>query len=111
MPHDGWDARILLVGDEAFAMRRVAADNWRTNLALGARAETFSPPPDWIVLARRAAATLDTTIAGVDLLPARDGRLLVLEVNAVPGWKGLESVTASDIAGSVVACVERQTRG
>ena len=111
VPHDGWDARILLVGDEAFAMRRVAADNWRTNLALGARAETFSPPPDWIDLARRAAATLDTTIAGVDLLPARDGRLLVLEVNAVPGWKGLESVTASDIAGSVVACVERQTRG
>ena len=111
VPHDGWDARLLLVGDEAFAMRRVAADNWRTNLALGARAEAFCPPPDWIDLARRAAATLDTTIAGVDLLPARDGRLLVLEVNAVPGWKGLESVTQSDIAGRVVACVERQARG
>ena len=109
VPHDGWDARILLVGDEAYAMRRVAADNWRTNLALGARAETFCPPPDWIDLARRAAATLETTIAGVDLLPARDGRLLVLEVNAVPGWRGLESVTESDIAGRVVACVERRT--
>jgi ribosomal protein S6--L-glutamate ligase len=109
VPHDGWDARILLVGDEAYAMRRVAADNWRTNLALGARAEAFCPPPDWIDLARRAAAMLETTIAGVDLLPARDGRLLVLEVNAVPGWKGLESVTESDIAGRVVACVERRT--
>jgi glutathione synthase/RimK-type ligase-like ATP-grasp enzyme len=40
-------------------------------------------------------------VAGVDILPARDGRVLVLEVNAVPGWRGLEAATCADVAGAV----------
>jgi FKBP-type peptidyl-prolyl cis-trans isomerase SlyD len=40
-------------------------------------------------------------LAGVDLLPARDGRVLVLEVNAVPGWRGLESVVGPEVAEAV----------
>ena len=40
--------------------------------------------------------------AGVDLLPARDGTLHVLEVNGIPGWSGVQSVTETDIAGAIV---------
>jgi len=108
VPHGGWDARILLFGEQVFSMKRVADDDWRTNLALGARAEPFSPPASWINLAREAAAVLETEIAGVDLLPASDGRLLVLEFNAVPGWRGLEAAVGVDVAAAVVRHLERR---
>lgn len=102
VPHDGWDVRILLVGERAFSMRRVATGDWRLNLARGARAEAFTPPAAWLSLARRAATAVGTAVAGVDLLPDRDGEVVVLEVNGVPGWRGLQSVCDTDIAAAVV---------
>ena len=107
VPHDGWDVRVLLVGAEVFCIRRVAAaGEWRTNVSLGGRPEAFDAPADWIDLARAASETLGTRIAGVDLLPGRDGRVLVLEVNAVPGWKGLEAATGIPVADRVVRSLE-----
>ena len=109
VPHDGWDVRILLVGNESFAIRRFAAgDDWRTNVSLGGRPEAFSPPADWVDLARAASQAVETEIAGVDLLPARDGRVLVLEVNAVPGWRGLEAATGTPVADAVVRHLENR---
>lgn len=107
IPHEGWDARILVVGDGSFAMRRRSDSDWRTNLALGGSAEPFDPPPAWLDLARRAAAILDVDVAGVDLLPGRDGEPVVLEVNAVPGWRGLEGATGADITGAFLSWLER----
>lgn len=107
LPHDGSDVRILLVGKDAFAIRRFATSGeWRTNVSLGGRPEAFSPPADWVDLARAAARAVETEIAGVDLLPAQDGRVVVLEVNAVPGWRGLEAATAIPIADVVVRHLE-----
>jgi RimK family alpha-L-glutamate ligase len=106
VPHQGWDARILLIGDEALAMRRVSEDDWRLNVSRGARAEPWTPPEEWIALARRAADAVGAAIAGVDLLPAADGRLLVLEVNAVPGWRGLEGAIGRDVTAQVVDYLE-----
>jgi ribosomal protein S6--L-glutamate ligase len=107
VPHPGWDARVLLVGDQSFAMRRVSdGGDWRTNVARGARPERFEAPVQWIELARHAAAVLETEIAGVDLLPATDGRLLVLEINAVPGWRALETVVGGEVAGTVARYLE-----
>ncbi len=37
-------------------------------------------------------------MAGVDLLQDRSGRLFVLEVNAVPGWKALSGALNVDVA-------------
>ena len=109
LPHDGWDVRILLVGKDAFAMRRFAVDGeWRTNVSLGGRPEAFSPPADWVELARAAARAVETEIAGVDLLPARDGRVVVLEVNAVPGWQGLEAATGIPVADAIVRHLEHR---
>jgi ribosomal protein S6--L-glutamate ligase len=108
VPHGGWDLRVVVVGDETFAIRRVgAAGDWRTNIARGGRAEPWTPPPDWIELARAAAHAVRVDVAGVDLLPAADGRVLVLEVNAVPGWRGLQAATGIDVADRVVRHLER----
>lgn len=109
VPHDGWDVRILIVGNNTFSIRRFAAPGeWRTNVSLGGRPEAFEPPRAWVDLARAAARAVETEIAGVDLLPGPDGRVVVLEVNAVPGWRGLESATGFDVSDAVVHHLEKR---
>ncbi len=110
--HLGYDIRILLIGEKAFAMRRRHPTDWRTNLSRGATAEACPLDDELLQLARRAGAAIGAPIAGVDILPSRDGRRLLLEVNAVPGWKGLSRVLNIDIAAEVLAhlqqCVDRR---
>jgi RimK family alpha-L-glutamate ligase len=101
--HEGFDIRILVIGDNTFGIRRVNPDDWRTNVSLGARAEPFEASSELIKLARQAAKVVQANIAGVDILIAPDGTPTVLEVNAVPGWKGLAEATGYDIAQEVLA--------
>ena len=108
IPHAGWDVRILLVGEEVFSIRRRSATDWRTNLARGGIGEPFEPPQSWVDLARRTSALLGVEVAGVDLVPDAGGDPLVLEVNAVPGWRGLASVTGLDPTPAVVRWAERR---
>ena len=110
IPHPGWDARVLLVGEEAFTLRRRSATDWRTNLARGGIGEPFSPPAAWLDLARQTSALLGVELAGVDLLPDAAGDPLVLEVNAVPGWRGLASATGLDPTPAVVRWTEHRVR-
>lgn len=108
VPHAGWDVRILVVGERTFSMRRIARPgDWRTNLSLGGRAEPFVAPPAWQDVARRAAAAVGASVAGVDVLPRDDGRPVVLEVNAVPGWRGLQSAIGVDCAAEIAVELER----
>ena len=44
--------------------------------------------------------------AGVDLLPARDGTVYVLEVTGIPGWEGLQEAIAVNVAAAIVAHLE-----
>jgi ribosomal protein S6--L-glutamate ligase len=102
VPHQGHDLRVLVLGDRLLAMRRSSASDWRTNVSRGATAEPFDLTPEIADLARRAARAMGTVLAGVDLLPDRDGRLHVIEVNAVPGWRALAHTLKTDIAAAVL---------
>jgi glutathione synthase/RimK-type ligase-like ATP-grasp enzyme len=102
VPHDGVDWRLLVVGDDVLGMRRINPDDWRTNISRGARAEPLEVTVELASMARRAAAAVGATVAGVDLLPGRDGRLYALEVNAVPGWRALAAATGVDVAAMVL---------
>jgi RimK family alpha-L-glutamate ligase len=111
VPHPGWDLRLLVIaGRVPAAMRRHAAEGWRTNVAQGGRAEAVRPTPEEEALAVRAAAALGTPVAGVDLLRDDAGRWYVIEVNAVPGWRRLAAVTGVDVAGEVVRFVAEDYR-
>jgi RimK family alpha-L-glutamate ligase len=109
IPHEGIDWRLLVIGDEVLGMRRVNPDDWRTNISLGAKAEPLEVTAELAQVARRAAACIGASVAGVDLLPGRDGRLYAIEVNGVPGWRALAGVTGVDVAKRVLDHVARLT--
>jgi RimK family alpha-L-glutamate ligase len=102
--HGGRDVRVFVVGGAVLgAIERLAPEGeWRTNVSRQGTALPFELPPEWSALAVRAAAAIGADYAGVDLLPARDGRVFVLEVNGIPGWQGLQQATGIDVAGAIV---------
>jgi ribosomal protein S6--L-glutamate ligase len=104
--HNGFDLRLLVLGEQVFAMRRVNPDDWRTNVSRGARPEPFVPHAELVETARRAAAVIGAPVAGVDILPDRNGRDYVLEVNGVPGWKALSATLHLDVAALLLEYVE-----
>ncbi|WP_233836332.1 ATP-grasp domain-containing protein [Paraburkholderia sp. ZP32-5] len=111
----GFDWRVLVIGGRAVAaMRRVGGKGWIHNFAQGARCEPAELSTRLAQTAVQAAAALGLDYAGVDLIPdacgadggdALDGggaAPLVLEVNGVAAWRGLQSVTPFDIATVLV---------
>ena len=100
--HEGEDWRLLVLGEQVYGMRRRNPLDWRTNVSRGASTSPLEVTPELRELAQRAAAAVQAPIGGVDLLPARDGQLYVLEVNAVPGWKALARTLDVDIAREVI---------
>ena len=110
VPHEGRDLRAFVVGDRVVAAAWRCATGWRTNVAQGARVESAELPPAFQELAVRASRAVAAEYAGVDLLPLRDGRVFVLEVNSIPGWQGLQSVTQVDVAGVLVEHLEALAR-
>jgi ribosomal protein S6--L-glutamate ligase len=110
VPHDGYDIRLLVIGERILAMRRRNMFDWRTNISRGATAETFTPDDSLVAMARRAAAAVGAPLAGVDILPSRDGQLYTIEVNAVPGWKGLGKALNVDVARLVLDFVATEVR-
>ena len=101
--HEGRDIRVFVVGDRVLAAIERRAPGWRTNLARGGTARAIALPAEWEAMALCAARAVGADYAGVDLLPARDGTVYVLEVNGIPGWRGLQEATALDIAAAIVA--------
>jgi len=107
IPHDGVDIRALVVGERVAAAIERVGTGWRANISRGARARPVALEAQRAALCVRAAAALGADYAGVDLLRAADGRDYVLEVNAIPGWHGVEQATGVDIAAALVAHLER----
>jgi RimK family alpha-L-glutamate ligase len=100
--HGGRDIRAFVVGDRVIgAIERRSPDTgpeWRTNYSRGGTVRALTLSPDWTELAVRAARAVGADYAGVDLLPADDGTVYALEVNAIPGWRGLQEATGIDVA-------------
>jgi len=100
--HAGCDLRVFVIGGRVLGAIERSAPGWKTNLARGGRARSVTLDARHTELALAAAQTVAADYAGVDLLPARDGALYVIEVNGIPGWRGLQEATSSDVAGAIV---------
>jgi ribosomal protein S6--L-glutamate ligase len=103
--HPGHDVRAFVLGGRVLgAIRRFAPDgDWRTNVAVGGRPEAFAIDRPLERLALRAADAVGAEMAGVDLLDDLDrGGPVVVEVNAVPGWRALARATGVDVAAAIL---------
>jgi RimK family alpha-L-glutamate ligase len=99
----GWhDWRVLVVGGRPVAAMIRRGRRWVTNVLQGAECEGVSFDGEPGELATAAVGAVGASYAGVDLIRDQDGRFLVLEVNSVPAWKGLQGVTDVDIAQTIV---------
>ena len=105
---EGKDLRLFVVdGRVVAAMQREAAPGeFRANMHRGGTAMKIKPTPNERKLATRAAKAMGLHVAGVDIIRSRQGPLL-LEINSSPGLEGIEYVTSRDIAGDMIAAVER----
>jgi len=108
--HDGVDVRAFVVDGRVLGAIERRADGWRTNLSRGGAARSITLPDQLSGLAVRAAAAVGADYAGVDLLTATDGTVYVLEVNGIPGWRGLQEATGADVAGTLMDFLTVQSR-
>ncbi len=96
------DWRVIATRSRVIAAMARKAGTWITNVHQGGAPVAFEPDREMSDLAAAALAAVDADYAGVDLIRAPDGRLLVLEVNSNPSWRGLQSVSDVDIADAIV---------
>ncbi len=103
LPHHGYDLRLLIIGQKVFSVSRHAPNGeWRTNVSRGGEAVPFEASATQIEIAKKAAAAIGGTMVGVDILPTKDGRDVVLEVNAVPGWRGTAKALGIDMSHEIL---------
>jgi ribosomal protein S6--L-glutamate ligase len=99
----GSDIRVLVVdGEVVGAMKRSGKPGeFRSNLHRGGKAEAIEITKKEKALALEAVKSLSLSVAGVDLIRAKRGPL-IMEVNSSPGLEGIEKATGIDIAGKVI---------
>jgi len=109
IPHGQEDIRAFVVGERVVAAMRRRGTGWKTNVAQGAQVEPLILSAPLEELSLRAARLVGTDYVGVDLLQAdaERGRAYVLEVNSIPGWRGLQKTTSQNIADVIAEHVLR----
>ncbi len=107
----GADIRCLVIGDKVVAaMKRQGREGeFRSNIHRGGSASLIRITPEERSTAVRAARTMGLNVAGVDLLRANHGPV-VMEVNSSPGLQGIETATGKDIAGMIIDFIVKNAR-
>jgi ribosomal protein S6--L-glutamate ligase len=107
----GNDIRALVVGGKVVAsmMRLGRIGDFRANLHCGGKAQPVVLSDEEARTALRSAEVLGLNVAGVDLLRSSRGPV-VIEVNSSPGLEGMEQASGADVAGAIIAFLERHAR-
>lgn len=107
----GADIRCFVIGEKVVAaMKRQAPDGeFRSNLHRGGTAAPIRITPEERSTAVRAARIMGLNVAGVDILRANHGPV-VMEVNSSPGLQGIEESTGKDVAGMICAFIEKNAK-
>jgi RimK family alpha-L-glutamate ligase len=102
VPHGCEDIRVFVVGEEAVAAMVRRGKNWKTNVAQGATTVALPLNDTLREMSLCAARVLGADYAGVDILSTESKGYTVVEVNGIPGWRGLKAATGVDVAEHVV---------
>ncbi len=108
----GSDIRCFVIdGKVVAAMKRQAPKGeFRSNLHRGGTSSLIKITPEERSTAVRAARVLGLNVAGVDILRSNHGPV-VMEVNSSPGLEGIEGATGRDVAGMIIANLEKLKPG
>jgi [lysine-biosynthesis-protein LysW]---L-2-aminoadipate ligase len=98
------DIRAIVVGDAVVAAiyRYSAEGDWKTNMALGGRAQQCPVSTQLEDICIKAAQAMDGKIVGVDLMESEEEGLMVHEVNNTTEFKNTVKTTGVDIPGLMV---------
>jgi len=107
----GMDIRCFVIGGRVMAAmkRQGAKGEFRSNLHRGGEAGRIKITPEERATAVRAAKVMGLSVSGVDILRSNHGPV-VMEVNSSPGLEGIEEATGVDIAGKIIAYIEKHAR-
>jgi [lysine-biosynthesis-protein LysW]---L-2-aminoadipate ligase len=102
-----WDLRLVVAGGRVIgsACRIATKGEWRTNVALGAQVEAVEPPPVAEALALAAARAARADLVGVDLLPTRNG-FVVIELNGAVDFRPAYAPQRDVFCDAVAALLE-----
>ena len=102
------DIRILVLDGQVVGSmkRRPAAGDFRANVAQAGQAEQYSPNAQEIELAIASAEITGCVFCGIDLMYNEQNTAVVIEVNAVPGWRALEKTCRINIADHLIQWLE-----
>ncbi|WP_414690227.1 lysine biosynthesis protein LysX [Nitrososphaera sp.] len=97
------DIRAIVVGDKVVAaIYRYSGDGeWKTNMALGGRAEVCPITSELDDICMKATLAVGGQVVGVDLMEGKDG-LMVHEVNNTTEFKNTVRTTGVDIPGLMI---------
>ena len=95
------DYRLFVVRDRVVAAMMRRASTWITNVKQGGRPIAIAPDPKMERLALAAASAVGATIAGVDIMIGMEGAPTVLEINSMPAWSGLQTVSTCNVAEAI----------
>jgi len=102
---DWRDYRVFVVGGSAIAAMVRRGTSWVTNVARGGVCEPVTCTGKLAELAVAAAEAVGSGYCGVDLIEDEAQGFVVLEVNSMPAWQGLQGVAELDIADGIAAHV------
>ncbi len=107
----GKDIRALVIdGEVRSAMRRIGAKGeFRSNIHRGGTGEPVKLASEFRRVAVKAARVAGLDLAGVDILESADGPI-VIEVNASPGFEGLEEATGENVARMFIEAAVRAAK-
>ena len=107
----GADLRCFVIGDKVVAsmIRQGKEGEFRSNLHRGGTAKLVKITPEERRTAVRSAKAMGLNVAGVDLLRAARGPV-VMEVNSSPGLEGIEKATGKDVADMIIQFIEKNAR-
>jgi len=107
----GSDIRAFVIGGKVVAamQRTGAADEFRSNLHRGGKAQAVKITPEERSTAVRVAKIIGLNVCGVDMLRSNHGPV-VMEVNSTPGLEGIESATGQDIATQMIEFLEKDAK-
>jgi ribosomal protein S6--L-glutamate ligase len=104
-PQGTTELKMFVIGDQVFGVKRRV----RLEIKDGGDGEPFTPTPELRAIVLRCGEAFGIDLYGVDVIE-RNGQAFVVDMNSVPGFKGVPDGTLR-VARYLYAAAERVARG